>query len=213
MKPLMILAMPSSGSDWLAKCMVDTYGLSYFQKEFFNPLTNQPMADDLIAARFGCELTSCHKLIHQRPDPVRAETLYRRFVSAGYGLGKEVWAMGKVDWFAERFRCLVLTRKFSSMFPPGRLRVHQWYESVACDHLRTDPNRLKFSDRVRYGHELMYSTLKSEAIDSDIPAVDYDELVDGAPHVRVGLETWIGSDPSALLSALRETGKRREKIS
>ena len=47
-KQYMLLSLPSSGSDWFASCIrAANPDLRYFDKEFFNPITNIELGDQL----------------------------------------------------------------------------------------------------------------------------------------------------------------------
>ena len=151
MRPKMLLAMPNSGSDLLIKCVLETLpGHTYFEnKEFFNPICNLPMTDQLRELKFGCELYP--ENIWERLSPSTLDFIQQHV--SKYSLWKDVFWFGKEYLFADQFDCCILVRGLG-MFPPSRLRVLQWYESI-YKTLITDKN-LGLLERVYYGHQHAY---------------------------------------------------------
>jgi hypothetical protein len=117
-----ILALPSSRSDWFAQQLAESSGLKYWHKEFFNPTCNHHWA----VQGFGSEMVSHYKHIVQ-PEP--SDAAYSAWLQTGCKVNKEVFSAFNVEWFAERFRCIGLTRG-ESMFPPQRVRVLAWYDAI-----------------------------------------------------------------------------------
>lgn len=208
-KPKMILSLPSSGSDWFANCVCQATGWKYYVKEWFNPLTNLPMADALIDALLGCELASTTPyILGQFPQGTERdrvarlrEKLFGKYVSQGWQLDKEVWAFGRAYWFAEHFDCMVLARTKKNVFPASRLRVLQWYESIgvaATQHAPYGQPRIHdrgFLDRVRIGFDTALSRLINAAAAYKLPVVWWDDLGAEDSATRNGLSSareWIG---------------------
>lgn len=125
--------MPNSGSDWLCRSLAAcSPGVRYFDKEFFNPITNGQYGDVLETA-FGCEMVSCHRNIATSVERQREalEAAYAQtWCRESYDFDKEVFAAWKVSWLAEHFELGFLVRDAVGIFPPSRVRVWSWYDAV-----------------------------------------------------------------------------------
>jgi hypothetical protein len=190
MKPTCILAMPSSGSDWFAECYRRALGLNYFHKEFFNPMCNADCPKG-----FGSECVSNYKHI-ATPEP--EQNAMRTFLNSGYTLNKEVFCAFNVEWFADRFDCITLFRSTESTFPPGRLRVYQWYDAV-WNSLNDAGHRLSQSTvrgRAVEAHTVMLKQLLESSKRCEIPIISYDEIASCEPcNVKRALKTaWFTAD-------------------
>lgn len=190
MKPTCILAMPSSGSDWLADCYQKASGLKYFKKEFFNPMCNSDCPEG-----FGSECVSNYKLIAQ-PQP--SFDSMAAWNGSGCQLNKEVFSAFNVDWFAERFNCVTLFRSTQSTFPPGRLRVYQWYDAV-WNSLHDAGHSLAESTmrgRAMEAHSVMLKQLLASSNRCGISIINYDEITQcEVSKVESELKTaWFAAD-------------------
>ena len=188
MKPKMILAMPSSGSDLLVSCIQKSTGFSYFQKEFFNPITNLPMCDELLDMGFGCETVAGSKNLW-RPPTTSAERLGINS-KWEYQLWKEVFWFGKFDFFDRHFDCILLHRTMEDMFPPSRLRVLQWYDSLS--HIVT-AEKGKFLQRVTIGYQnasKCITLLEAQGV----PCLSLEDLRDGRIKEVAKIRDWLEID-------------------
>ena len=92
----MILSLPNSGSDWLADVICQNSRLRYYNKEFFNPITNSVFGDRLAEA-FGCELVGCYQNI---------AAPWREHVDELDRIYSETWARFVCDFDKEVFQKL-----------------------------------------------------------------------------------------------------------
>jgi hypothetical protein len=194
-KPFLLLGTPNSGTDWLAGCIARVTGWRYFQKEFFNPLTNAACAETLLT-EFGCELVTglgnlatCYT---QQIDAVIEKTWPRDF----YDFNKEVWSFAKLPALVAHFDCLVLTRSTSSLFPPSRLRVWQWYDAIWNSlHAagRIELNATTPIARAREAHAAANDILLRDAAALRVPQLSYDHLISSTPEEVRRCCTWLAT--------------------
>lgn len=135
---LLLASVPSSGSDWLAKCFVEAVPelvtpavadpMRYGQvKEFFNPICNQKCGP--VADYFGCELhSSMGKLTRSLEHEELEHVMCHWPENATFT--KETFAVFQLPRLASRFQIVSLVRSTSNTFPPNRLRVWSWYQNI-----------------------------------------------------------------------------------
>lgn len=129
-----LLALPNTGSDWVAKTICKVNPTLKYHREFFNPICNQPMAKEIERA-FGWECApyniardvACLPL-----DDVKANTWDRTHLT----FTKEVYSAFKVDWFVKHFRCIVVTRGVENTFPPRRENVPIFFQAMYTSLVR-----------------------------------------------------------------------------
>lgn len=194
-KPFLIISTPNSGSDWLAECIQRATRWRYFRKEFFNPLTNGPYAETLLS-QFGCELaTGAENLATcytQQIDTV----IERTWPRDTYDLNKEVWSFCKLPALKAHFDCIVLTRSTSSLFPPSRLRVWQWYDAIW--HALKKSGRIELNAatpqaRAREAHSAATDILLRDATAMSVPQLSYDQLITAEPDEVRRISTWLAT--------------------
>lgn len=135
---LLLASVPSSGSDWLAKCFTDAvpelvtpavadpmrYGNV---KEFFNPICNQACGP--VCRYFGCELTSCRDALTRELEADELQHVMEQWPAAAT-FTKETFAVFQLPRLANRFQIVSLVRSTANTFPPKRLRVWSWYQNI-----------------------------------------------------------------------------------
>lgn len=192
-KPFLIVSTPNSGSDWLAECIQRATGWRYFRKEFFNPLTNGAYAETLLSA-FGCELaTGAEHLSTCYTQQIDA-VIERTWPPDTYDLNKEVWSFCKLPALVAHFDCLVLTRSTSSLFPPSRLRVWQWYDAIwnaLKKARRIELNATTPLARAREAHGAANDILLRDATALRVPQLSYDHLISSTPEEVRRCCTWL----------------------
>lgn len=200
-----ILAMPSSGSDLLAECVSKELSLSYFKKEFYNPITNLLMHDELIRGGFACETHRGISNIGMPLNNLGNQTLAGH--KDKFGLYKEVFWMGKIDSYLRFFNPIILVRSKKSLFPPSRLRVLQWYDCFS------DNRNAPFLENVEQGFDNLLNYCKEVSEKHNIPIVSHDELLsDGDTTAREELKKWIGSyKVEEILERFQKNYKRSDK--
>jgi len=170
----LLLSLPSSGSDWLAGAVARATGWRYWEKEFFNPICN-PIPE--IEDGFGCEMVSRYHFIAQ-PKPT--EAAYQAWRKRGFEFNKEVFCAFNVPWFADRFECFALIRRYENTFPPKRARVLSWYDAIwnSCRDAGLATCARSLADRVKEAHELAAAHLKKECAKRSLFVIEYERLCD-----------------------------------
>jgi hypothetical protein len=129
-KPMMLLSLPNSGSDWFAKCFLSDEKIKYF-REFFNPIVNPNFENQLIEC-FGCELPGTIEMIaapHSKENLMRL--VQQTWKTTNYNFTKENYSTFKIDFFHQIFQCFILRRKLELCLPGfKREQVMTWYCSL-----------------------------------------------------------------------------------
>lgn len=128
-KPLLILSLPNSGSDWFADTYVKVYPELRYFREFFNPVNNVKY-EDILSIEFGSELYSSYKNI-AKFDIDQCEYIYKNtWEKENYNFTKENYSAFKIEFLVKKFNCLVWHRELKNSLPPSRLHVRAWYEAI-----------------------------------------------------------------------------------
>lgn len=178
----MLVAMPSSGSTWLADCIVKTNPqlLRPPVKEFFNPIVNIDLYDEL-SSLFGCETTDSYRHVAAPVTPARRdrlEQLLRRVWDPSWKFTKEVWVGYQVSMLREYFALVGLVRDDENTLPPTRLRVWQWYGAIhdsVRENLGIEAHGSHLRDKALVGH----LHLKRQIL-STVPTLRWEQLVHGS---------------------------------
>lgn len=145
----MLMGIPSSGTDWMAHILQSSHPFltsDKVAKEYFNPICN-PRHWDQLRKSFGCELIDTYRNIADRLSDreklQQAEQVYMNtWVSDGQlNFSKETFCPFQVQFFADRFTMIGMVRDACHTFPPARLRVLNWYNTIwqsLAYHQRTD---------------------------------------------------------------------------
>lgn len=204
-RPKLILSMPSSGSDFFARSVAEATDWSYYDKEWFNPICNLKHFDELQQDGFFCESPSCQDNMY---DTVHSRRMYWKFLDTGHKLNKEVFNFAKWRWFSQRFDIVCLVRTKQTMFPPSRLRVLQWYESICTAVSPYDVHTNTFLERVDKGYNIAINYLMRP----EVPMIWYEDLMKDEPDVRP-IATWLGGESvvSNLVDVLKKNRKSDQK--
>jgi hypothetical protein len=178
-KPVCCLTLPNSGSDWICRILAKHSDEDYYDKEFFNPITNLKHARSL-ELKFGCELVTCHRNIARECLDVHLDAIKSLTWDAnGYTFTKEVYGTFKAEWFARRFNCFVLLRDERSVFPPRRLRVYGWYDAIwnsLVANSRANGLALDIEERCRRSFRVCRQQLIRIHTSRGLPRLDYRDL-------------------------------------
>ena len=129
-KPVLLAALPSSGSAWIADCYASAYPDQRCTREFFSATYNWQMAKRL-EQDCGDMMYATVPLLAQTLDRDRVKKLLEdTWEQAGFDFTKECHLAWSLESFAEFFDCIVLVRSFNFTFPPNRARVIRWYEHL-----------------------------------------------------------------------------------
>jgi hypothetical protein len=129
-KPVLLAALPSSGSAWIADCYAAAYPDQRCTREFFSATYNWRMAKRL-EQDCGDMMLATIPLLTTSLDCDRVERLLQdTWGQVGFEFTKECHLAWSLESFAEFFECIVLVRSFASTFPPQRARVIRWYEHL-----------------------------------------------------------------------------------
>jgi hypothetical protein len=187
---VMMLALPNTGTDWLADLWLrQGPGLRYY-REFFNPICN-PKYEDVLNRAFGCEMADNYALL-ARPGCPCDEVYAQTWAREDYNFTKENYSAFKVGAFADKFRCFVLYRKAEASLPGGRLPVKTWFDAMYAS-LAVNRAALEPDVRLLFGHAavaadtinkrqvaafvIYYYQLLKEARRRRLPVLDYDVLM------------------------------------
>lgn len=174
-RPLMINAMPSSGSDWFVSCLqaaCPEIVCHPTAKEFFNPLCNLEHYDAMSKV-FGCETVDCYKNITRLIRPEEAEPFVDMFMSQELTMTKEVWSAWHGFMFGRWFDVVGFVRRPENTFPPTRIRVWSWYRAVAAS-LGIDGD-LKSS--CLRAHDAMWKEIQHSLLDIYLPTIQWEKCM------------------------------------
>jgi hypothetical protein len=165
-KKLLLAAMPSSGSDWFASCILkssDRLVSHPTAKEPLNPICNLQHFDAL-ARVFGCEAEPAIANIAANPSKQLVDEAIAIAIPPEVNFIKEVWVGYQLPQLQRHFEIITLTRSLSNTFPPSRIRVYAWYLALARSielnsgrmlptamHERVARAFLLYYSRLRYG--------------------------------------------------------------
>ena len=162
MNRLLIAAMPSSGSDWFASCILAVSELQAHPtaKEPLNPICNIAHFD-LIATAFGCEAANTIRRIAAPPRQDTVDHVLELAIPPEVNFVKEVWCGYQLEQLEDHFHIVTMTRSHANTFPPTRVRVYSWYLALARSiesNLHVDlPSTL--IARITVAHEIYRSLL------------------------------------------------------
>lgn len=201
-KQYMIIGLPSCGSDWLCPLLARHSGgrLRYFEKEYFNPITNWKHTG-VLESVFGCEMVSCYRNITAPSWDSNAQRVYEQtWCKDDYNFDKELMSPFRVEHWAQRFAVALLHRSRENTFPPSRARVWSWYDAIYHSLLAhghetcRDAKPPTLAERTRRAHDVCWRHLKEVAGRLDLPILDYDHLCqDPEPAIvdQLGRVQWI----------------------
>lgn len=209
----MLVAMPSSGSTWLADCIAKTNPELCRPpvKEFFNPIVNIDLYDEL-ATLFGCETTDSYRNIAMPASLERGRRLKElmgRVWDPSWRFTKEVWVGYQVGLLKDYFSLVGLVRDRSNTLPPTRLRVWQWYGAID-DSVRANLGIVVRASHIRDKARYAHAHLRRQIM-STVPTLRWESLVYGAlDEVTLECATLAPYvDPSALAQTVLATRVRR----
>jgi hypothetical protein len=214
----MLVAMPSSGSDWLSGCMLRAKPELRHPpvKEFWNPICNLAKYCEL-AQVFGCETIDTYRniaRIDSYEDIDNFLTLFDSIWHHDWQFTKEVWHGFHIFILSMRFNCVGLVRDAENTFPPQRLRVYQWYGAIV-DSLIVN-QRLESHYRHEHLIEKAYIGHKrlKDSITSELPAVICWEHLVSKDRGRVVESCRLLSDyidPETLADSVMESARLRSR--
>ena len=130
---LLIAAMPSSGSDWFADCLLKSSAQLVTHataKEPLNPICNLDHFD-VLAKVFGCEAEPAIASIAASPSQSQVDEVLPIALGPQVNFIKEVWVGYQLPQLQQHFHTITLTRSYDNTFPPSRVRVYSWYLALA----------------------------------------------------------------------------------
>lgn len=217
-----VLSLPSSGSTWFAKQLIESTGLiappddNY---EFFQPMRNLCHYSQLSRC-FGLETPSLYRNIARRDNHQFDEVYRYTWANMDYTFCKEVWSFAKLADFEKHFRCVVLTRSAEETFPPNRLRVFGWYDAIWRSYIEVrgfEPTAMHGQpsplDIAREAHRWATGDMLESAAAFQVPIIKYHTLTSGTYHevLREVEQGWLKEiDTEKLANLIIET---REQIS
>lgn len=186
----MVVCNANSGSDWLSPILarrVASGPQKYWQKEFFNPITNNRFAEELSPVfpsesaigyeNFGVRLTD--DLIQRVLNPIYRKT----WAQLDYTFNKEAYTPNFTRWYASKFNVVGLVRTTEDLFPPTKARTWATYETMWLG-LRKNGWVLFHSEsmksRAMEAHRVMREFLMQELADIGAPVLHYETMVSGS---------------------------------
>jgi hypothetical protein len=201
-RPLALLSLPNTGSDWLAGLFLEQNpGLNYF-REFFNPICN-PKYENALNRAFGCEMVDSYQMIAKPHGPYE-EVYQQTWAREEYTFTKENYSAFNLRWFHEKFDCLVPYRRVERTLPGRRLQVKTWYDALYGSLIK---NKWGLERDVRVlvdfaaatadtiakrqvaAFVIHYYKLLKDAHRYNIPVLDYEMLMQSSPEELVPLLT------------------------
>ena len=180
----LLASMPSSGSDWLAKCICKANPSFVYAREYFSPICNPEIAERLSLC-VGDTMASTYQKLTKTSD---IQSIYAllddTWRKSGFTFTKENYLAFQIYPFAEFFDIVILLRKFSDTFPPNRHRVMVWYEhfyaSISDDSVLKTVSVNSPMDRAAIGHYAFASKMLASAKAGSIPVCFYHTISDDA---------------------------------
>lgn len=186
---LLLVGMSDSGTNWLAKTIVDAarQPLRYC-REFFNPICNLRYAPTLVKG-WGCEVPSTIPMLARASETQpELQAIYDlTWRKEAYTFTKENYSVWKLGFLRQHFDLVAIYREASSLWPPARLRVITWYNAVyesiqmnrggydsafVADVLRYRDG-LSIAQRAEAGHALSVNYLLRECARLSVPVMPY----------------------------------------
>lgn len=197
-----MLTMSSSGGKWLAGAIAaELPGCRYYDKEFFNPITNQKH-ERVLVRNFGSELISCYRNIALPGDERIDADIEETWGAENYTFTKECYSPFKLAVFKRHFTCFALLRRTEQCFPPLRFRVWSFYEHVwhALSEAGYAMTAETMKDRAMEAHRKCYNVIKHDALALNVPIIYFDDLQ------QDGVETLAGK----IAACTRHAGSARK---
>lgn len=191
-KPLLLLSIPNSGTDWLASTICNSQSNIKYLREFFNPGTNTKYSD-ILAEEFGCEYINCYKNIISFNETKTTEIFEQTWKKEDYNFTKDNFGIMRMPFYKKHFNCFGLKRSCQTSLPPKRyVEVTGWYlaiyESllqnkqilpkliqVKIDHFNS--KNTKIAEKLVFAFCIYQEIFIYYCKINEIPILDYDKIV------------------------------------
>lgn len=227
-KPFLLLGLPNTGTDWFAKVICDSnLNLTYF-REYFNPITNKEISDQLIPA-FGCEIPETINYIARPCSWNEYKTLIENtWKKSKLNFTKENYSIFQIRHHQKKFNSFVLYRDLEHSLPSITRfdEVNSWYKAIYDSiifNINTLSHKLKclaefcqkqadtLEKQVISAHIMGYRQTIDSAIEFKIPIFNYDKLINYDENQLIEyLSPLKIADPIQLSYNILKTRKKRE---
>ncbi len=214
-RPLLMLSLPSSGTKWVANQIAMLDRISYYGREFFNPIVN---AEEFVWMKehFGCELPMCMwNMVRPLPRSI-VKYSAERFAEFGFNFAKENFHFFHAEQLKEEFDIFFYKRSAENTFPPTRLRVYAWYDAMATvvdTHLDTDITKSSLYERAVETHSVWWLYGERIAKKNGFPIIYFEELMSNHSVVVNALRKVFSAEDSEriaefVVATRKQTGNR-----
>lgn len=220
MAQYMLVGNPNSGTDWIAPILarhVRGGPERYWQKEFFNPVTN-PKYRELLMPVFPSEAFSTVKNYGIRLTPQLMEEVLEpiyqdSWMREDFTFNKEVCTPDFLEWYQRHFVLVGLIRETRTLFPPTKARTWSMYEAMWHGMVQNGwPLRRSstMESRAMEAHEVARLHLMREMQRLNVPYLRYEVLTKGAPedvYSEFSRVDWLDADSitEEVVSTRRDT--------
>jgi hypothetical protein len=183
MDGLLLAALPSGGSDWVAQCLLEADDSLVYFREYFCPYVNWQDAEQLENVVGDTMFCNTKRMGQNTTTEKVNQLLDGTWRKTGYTFTKENYIAFQLEQFAQFFTTVVLVRSFNDTFPPSRRRVIGWYEHfyaamLVNDRLTKEVIRMGTTptNRAAIGHWCFTQQLKWTAKRLSLPLLDFSVL-------------------------------------
>jgi hypothetical protein len=214
---VLLAALPSGGSDWVASCIQRANPFLIYAREFFCPMCNWQHSQRLEQTVGDTLHNNTLKMIEPISRLEVESLLNDTWRTTDYCFTKENYLAFQLEPFSYFFDIVVLVRSFEDTFPPNRRRVMSWYEHFFCSivsskkakdaqYLGTTP-----MNRAAIGHFLWANQLKAMAAKLGLPILDFGTLMHGdQDQISLMLDD-VPFSPQCFTDAVLESRKEIER--
>ena len=225
----MILALPNTGTDWLASNICECDSKIRYSREFFNPICNKKY-EMILKPWFGCEMASSIAGIAKKISKNEYNDIINKtWKYENFNYTKENYSSFKVENHVNKFNCCVFYRRLSQTLPGSRHWnvIENWYcsmfQSLILNQETIDEslkplvefainNAATFDEQCAMAYLTYYAKLFLDAKKYGLPIVHYEKLITGEEADVINEVKKIPGVRSDLAENIIQTRSIKEKI-
>jgi hypothetical protein len=215
MDGVLLAALPSGGSDWMAGCFQMARPELKYTREFFCPHVNWQYAPQLETCLGDTMYANTAKM----GQPISCEQvddlLNNTWRQTEYTFTKENYLAFQLNAFHKFFKIAVLVKPFHHTFPPNRRRVLGWYEHFYAAAKATNKTCTWMDDleetpmnRAALGHLIFTRQLTAAASRLQLPIIRFDIATEGTQAEVKDMIVGVPVDEDRLVQAIMTTRKQ-----